>query len=170
MTAAGMTSPSKPLLISIAIFLIVGLLAGGAVFLIHPSLITGSFYVINIKSIVIGPHGEVDVSYDDEISYGTTVFWDVPPTYGQKPVMESWADRSRGGLLHPIVIRGNSFRFFVGTNEEREGRTISQEEFRDRLFFRTGVHRLRTGGHLLLYRYQSSRGESVEGNLITFAK
>ena len=92
-----MTSTSKPLLISIAIFLIVGLLAGVAVFLIHPSLITGSFYVINIKSIVVGPHGEVDVSYDDEMSYGTTVFWDVPPTYGQKPVMESWADRSRGG-------------------------------------------------------------------------
>jgi hypothetical protein len=145
-------------------------LACGAIFLIHPSLFTGSVYEITIKSIVAGPHGEVDVSYDDRLGYGTTVFWDVPPTYGQKTVMDSWDDRSTGGSLHPIVMRGNTFRFFVGTQEEREGGATSQAEFRERLFVRTGVHRLRGGEHLLLYRYQSSRGETIEGNLTTLAK
>jgi hypothetical protein len=126
--------------------------------------------VIDIKSIVVGPHGEVDVSYDDKLGHGTTVFWDVPPAYGQKAVMDSWDARRTGRLLQTIGSRGNSYRFFVGTEEEREGGATSQAQFRERLFVRAGVHRLRGGEHLLLYRYQSSRGETIEGNLITLAK
>jgi len=138
------------------------LVVAALVILLQPVLLTGRYYDLTVRSIEYGPLGNVTVTYDEVLTYGTSASWEYnmeKNTGGM--VLQAWERMPPGFLRWPRRSRDQTFGFWLTTPAERAERMEVSPALRERLLLRQGTYRIRCGDHLDYYRRTAPDGTVV---------
>jgi len=149
----------------VAAALLALLVMGTLVLLAHPVLLTGRYYEMSIQSVEFEPGGMVSITYDDVITYGTSVLWAYGVTRnGRASMVISWESGPRSFLRWPRRDH-RTFGFYLTTEEERAKGVGDSPAIRQRLLLKEGTYRVRPGEPLVATRIASPDGTPIESML-----
>jgi hypothetical protein len=149
-------------ILRIAAALLAVLVLGILVVLVHPVLLTGRYYELTIHSVEFDPEGLVNLTYDDAICYGTSIFLKSSSSATSEistgGELESWESRRGGVLRWPRKKQAQVLGFWLVTDEERAKGIADSPAARQRLLLKEGTYRIRQGDRLIYYRRQEPNG------------
>ena len=128
--------------------LVLGMLA----ILVHPVLFTGRYYEITIRNVDFGPDGMVTLTYDDIITYDTSVSCKYSIEAGYASMQDEWDHRRPGFLRWPRQERDRTLGVYLATRDERAKGIGDSPAIRQRFLLKKGTYRIRSGDRLILFR------------------
>ena len=152
---------SRTAILRIVAALLAVLVAGTLALMAHPILFTGRSYEFTVRSVEVGPDGKLTLTYDDVITYDTTVTWTISGGLG---LTDSW-DHGRNGFLRWPRKDQRTLSFFLTTDEELEKRMGDAPVIRERLLLKEGTYRIRAGERLEYYRRTNPDGTVVSWHI-----
>jgi hypothetical protein len=155
-------SPQRTTILRIAAALLAVLLLGTLVILVHPILVTGRYYDLMIRDVQHGPGGMLSITYDETISYGTSVSWTHPAARGTQFSIFDWGGGSRQFPHWPRTERDQTWAIYLNSEEERARGVGDSPEIRQRWLLQKGTYRIRPGERLVLTRWQAPDGTVLE--------
>jgi hypothetical protein len=135
-----------------AIGLLILLVAGTVLILAQPVLFTGRYYELTIRSVDHSPHGIVTITYDDAITYDTSVEVRYAIDAGYASMGDSWDSRRRSFLRWPRRERDKTLGLYLLTRDERAKDVGDSPAVRQRFLLKEGTYRVRPGERLVLFR------------------
>jgi hypothetical protein len=149
--------------VSISVLLV--LVLGTVLFFLHPMLLTGRYYEITIRTVEHGPQGLVTLTYDEALSYGTRVSWQVDAARGTYETTYSWNLGGRQFPRWPRREREQTRSLYLTSSEERDAGINDSPAIRRRWVPVKGTYRIRPGERLVLYRREQPGGKVFESTI-----
>jgi len=153
---------TRTLILRLTVVLLSLLVAGTLLLLVHPILFTGRFYELTIRKVDFGPDGMVSITYDDVLTYDSSVLWRYPAPNGTTFIMEEWEGRPRTFLRWPTKDRNQNLTLYLTTTDERSKGVGDSPAIRQRWLLKEGTYRLRPGEQLVAARILESDGTTAE--------
>lgn len=147
-----------PTLITITVAL---LLVLSGLFLVWPTWLTGGFLNLTVTGVSIHPKtGEMTLSCDLTLAYGTECWWTLPDAGGGSDALGTTYDYLPPGFLRwPRREPRYQWTYPISTDEERRGTMPSLETLHQRVPLKPGeTFRLRPGEELVYCRMLHPNG------------
>jgi hypothetical protein len=162
-----MAPTRRNLIASVAVAALAPLLAVPLLFLIWPTWMTARYCELTIAEVSVSPDGMLELGYDQELSYGTTVEW------VNLPDEDGWTGSSSTGWdnMNPRFLRWPRRRLNTQSwipiliPREYLGINVDLDTLQQRVLLKAGTYRIRSGESLVYYRGTRSDGRVAEGRI-----
>jgi hypothetical protein len=161
-----MTPESRVIVIRIYVGLLSLLLVGTLALLVKPTLLSGGYYEITIKSVSFEPDGKATISYEDRLAHGTVASWKCRQITDSSRGILLWHERTTRILQWPRAATQCRLEFWLASHDERQQGMRDSDSLRQRFLLKPQTYRIKAGENLVFHRIPNPDGTTASESWI----
>jgi hypothetical protein len=161
-----MTPKSHVIFIRIAVSFLSLLLVGSLILFVKPTLLSGGYYEITIKSVAFEPDGKAIISYEDRLAHGTVASWKCSQITDSSRGILLWHERTTRILHWPRAATQCRLEFWLASHDERQQGVRDSDSLRQRFLLKPQTYRIKAGENLVFHRIPNSDGTTARESWI----